>query len=155
MSVELIVLSERRLNSMADWQHAIDAEQLHIALPTGISIDGLDGFLAVRSNGTMTGFECDYCDVQEILSQYPSATFGRSWPDGLIFRWGGDFDACLAAYASAAAYAKASGGVLFDPQEGSLMSWGEALAQIDHMRQEFKKWSALPRIMAERIGGES
>jgi len=155
MSVELMVLSERRLNSMADWQHAIDAGGLRVALPANMLIERLEGFLPVRSNDTMTGFECDYCDIREILALYPNVIVGRSWPYCLVFRWGGDFEACIAAYISAAAYAKASDGILFDPQDGSLMSSQEALTEIVRMRDDFKKWSTLARITAERIGGDS
>jgi len=100
----------------------------------------------------MTGFECYYCDFQEILTDHPDIRFGRSWSNCLIFRWGSDLDECIAAYASAAAYAKASDGILFDPQDSSLMSWQEALAEIPRIRRESEKWSTLPMIIAQRIG---
>jgi hypothetical protein len=153
--MELMVLSDRRLPSIAYWQDAIATEGLRVTLLTELPLGKLDGFVPVRSNDTMTGFECYHCDAREIFEQYADMRFGRSWRNGFIFRWGGDFDACVAVYAAAAAYAKASDGVLFDPQEGLLMSWQEALAEITRMRQEFKKWSALPRTIAERIGRDS
>lgn len=155
MSIELIVLSDRRFPSMAEWQHAIATAGLRIALLTEMSIDRLDGFVPVCANDTMTGFECYYCDFRDVLADHPDVTFGRSWTNCLIFRWGSDLDECLAAYAAAAAYAKASDGIVFDPQEGTLMSWQETLAEIPRIRRESEKWSALPRIIAERIGRES
>jgi hypothetical protein len=152
MSMELIVLSDRRLSSIADWQQAIDAEKLHLTLSTETPIDGLSGFLPVRSNdAAMTGFECYLDDAQEIFELYPDVKFGRSWSNSLTFRWGSDLDECLAACAAAAAYAKATGGVVFDPQDGRLMSWQETLAEIPIIRRESDKWKDLPRILAERI----
>jgi hypothetical protein len=135
MSVELMVLSERRVASMPDWQQAIDMEGLSVTLAADASIEMLDGFLPVRSSDTQTGFECDHCEVEEILTLYPNVNFGRRWSYGLVFRWGGDLDACLAASISAAAYAKASGGVVFDPQEGSVTSFQEAFIQAKEMRR--------------------
>jgi hypothetical protein len=155
MSMELMVLSDNRLPSIAIWQQAISTEGLRVTLLTEFSIDRLDGFVPVRSNDIMTGFECYHCDAREIFEQYPGVGFGRSWSDGFIFRWGGDLEECLAAYAAAAAYAKASDGILFDPQGGTLMSWQDALAAIPRIRQESEKWSALPKALAERIGGDS
>lgn len=152
MSVELMVLSDRRLSSMSDWQRAIDTEGLHLALPADISIEMLSGFLPVRSNDTGTGFECDYFDVQEILADYPDVNFGRSWRCCLVVRWNGDGDACLAASIAAAAYAKASEGIVFDPQDGVVMSAQEALAQIPDIRRELEKWRGFGRVIAERIG---
>src|SRR5690349_21445996 len=104
MSMELMILSDRRLPSIATWQHAISTEELGLTLLTECSIDGLNGFVPVRSNDIMTGFECYHCDAREIFEQYPDVRFGRSWSDGFIFRWSGDLEECLAAYAAAAAY---------------------------------------------------
>src|SRR6187402_2633803 len=142
MSMELMALSDRRLPSTVDWQQAIATEGLHVTLLTEFPIDKLDGFVPVRSNDIMTGFECYYCDFQEIFADHPEVRFGRSWSNCLIFRWGSDLDECLAAYAAAAAYAKASDGILFDPQEGLLLSWQEAPAEIPIIRREAEKWSA-------------
>jgi len=153
--MELMVLSDRLLPSIADWQDAIATEGVRVTLLTEFPIGELDGFVPVRSNNIMTGFECYHCDAQEIFEQYPDMRFGRGWRNGFIFRWSGNLDECLAAYAAAAAYAKASDGVLFDPQEGSLLSWQEALAEVPRIRQESEKWSALPKALAERIGGDS
>lgn len=53
MSVDLYVLSDRRLVSVAAWQQAIDGERSELVLPADTSIDKLDGFLPVRWNGTL------------------------------------------------------------------------------------------------------
>lgn len=151
MAIELIVLSDHRLVSVEEWQRSIDAEGFSIGLPDDVSVERLEGFLPVRSNGVATGFECDHCDVQEVLTLYPNVKFKRIWRYGLAFRFG-DFDACLAAYISAAAYAKASDGILFDPQEGLVMSPPEALGRIAQMRRDIARWRQLVLSTATHVG---
>jgi hypothetical protein len=153
MSVELVVLSDHRLISKEEWQRAINAEGLGIQLPLGDLIEDLEGFLPVRSNGAATGFECDHCDAGEVLALYPNVKFERPWLYGLVFRFT-DFDACVAAYISAAVYAKASNGVLFDPQEGLVMASEEALGRIEQVRRDIAKWRKLVLSTATRVGGE-
>jgi hypothetical protein len=48
--------------------------------------------------------------------------FGRRWTQALAFRFGGDYYALWGAYAAAAAYAKATGGVVFDGESGEVLA---------------------------------
>lgn len=154
MSMEMMVFSDRQLSSKSDWQDAIASEGLSVTILTELPVSELEGFVPVRSNDAMTGFECFHSDAREVFQQYAGMNFGRSWLKCLTFRWGSDLDECLAAYAAAASYAKASNGILFDPQESTLMSWQETLAEIPRIRREAERWSALPRTLALRIGGD-
>jgi hypothetical protein len=115
MSMEIHCLSDRQLNSMADWQHAIDAEGVALGLSTAHPFHSLKGFVPARSGEKESGFECYHDDAPELLVAYESVDFGHPWKFALSFRWGGNLEACLAAYQAAAAYAKATGRVVFDP----------------------------------------
>jgi hypothetical protein len=154
MSMEITVLSDRRLRSLAEWQRAIDAEALGIALPTDTSIDELHGFLPVRWNGVATGFECSHCDPAEIMTLYREIAFGRKWTHALDFIWGGDFDEGLTAYMAAAAYAKAADGVVFDTQDGIVMSPQRALEVAREMKREIPKVkAALEKAYGTKLKG--
>jgi hypothetical protein len=121
MSMEIYVLSDRRLTSMAEWQAAIDGERRDLRLPDDAVFSGLSGFLPVRMNGLATGFECDHWDVADILdASSDDVDFGHRWVHALAFRWGASFEANRAAWMAAAAYARATDGVVFDPQLGDL-----------------------------------
>jgi len=48
--------------------------------------------------------------------------FGRRWTQTLAFRFGGDFHALWGAYAAAAAYAKATEGVVLDGESGEVLA---------------------------------
>ena len=60
------------------------------------------------------------------MQDYPDIDFGGPWRHLFVFRWStlpGSAGACCAA----AAYAAAVGGVMFDPQEGPVMTPDQAL----------------------------
>ena len=54
--------------------------------------------------------------------------FGRRWTQALAFRFGGDLHALWGAYAAAAAYAKATDGILFDGESGEVLAPDSAVA---------------------------
>jgi hypothetical protein len=96
MSIEIFVMSERRLGSIAEWQKAIERE----------------------------GFECDHSDPADLLDDDDLADidFHRPWSQTLAFRFGRDFLALWGAFAAATAYARATGGVVFDGEAGEVLT---------------------------------
>ena len=84
--------------------------------------DALDGMVA-RARGTAS-------DAGELIDDYTDIDFGHRWKHVLAFRWGADFAACLSAYMAATAYAKATDGVVFDPQEGEVLTPPKALEVV-------------------------
>jgi hypothetical protein len=124
--MEIFVLSDRRLTSMAEWQRSLDTARLGITMSTDVLLDKLSGFLPVGSGKIKTGFECDYCPALEVIKLYGRVDFGRTWLFALAFNWQG-IDECFAAYAAASAYALAVDGVVFDPQDGIVMPPQQAL----------------------------
>ncbi len=127
MSMELYVLSNRRLASVAQWQQAINAEGVALSLSVQRSFEQLAGFLPVTFNATDTGFECDHWDIHDLKTITANINFGR-WQYALAFRWGADINAAVAAYRAAAAYARATDGFLFDCEEGKIITPDQSLA---------------------------
>jgi hypothetical protein len=137
MAMELWVLSDKKLNSIAEWQSAIDAEGFALQLSDGTSFGELNGFLPAHLRGRSTGFECNHWpasafmhEMQEMLG----TDFGHDWTYVLAFRWRGDFNELRAAWIAGAAYAQATGGIVFDDQEGKLRSAVEAreVARVEY-----------------------
>lgn len=127
MSMELYILSDARLTSIAHWQRAIDADRSELRLSDQRPLADLHGTLPVVLNGKSTSFECDHWNPSDVVKNAPEIYFGRRWKYALAFRWGGDIDASVAAHAASAAYARATGGVILDCEEGKIISPKRAL----------------------------
>jgi len=98
MSMEIYVLSDRQLGSLAEWQSAIDTEKFLLTLPTDLPFAALGGSLPVKVIGTQAVFECDHWDPGDVQKTYVDVGFGHVWRFCLAFRWGADLKACLGAY---------------------------------------------------------
>ena len=122
MSIEIYALSDRRLASIAEWQQAIDREGIDLRLDTSRPFEELSGHLPAHRGEQHAGFECDYWEADEIIDGYGDVDFGHRWKENLAFRLGGNSWALWGAYAAATAYARATGGVVFDPQAGEVMT---------------------------------
>src|SRR5262249_27231339 len=123
MAMELFVLSDRRLRSIAEWQHVIDAEEFPLRLSTQTPFEALDGILPVSLGDHSTDFECAHWDAPELMADYAELDFGHPWTEALAFRWGGSsFYSTPAAYMAGAAYAKATAGVVFDCEQGKILT---------------------------------
>ena len=122
MSMEIYVLSDRRLESIAAWQKALDQSGFQLRLSTETPLAELGGALPVVLEKLQTAFECDHWSAAELMAETPKVDFGHAWTCALAFRWGGDVYAGASAYAAAAAYAAATGGVVLDCQEAKLIS---------------------------------
>jgi hypothetical protein len=145
MSIEIYVMSDRRLGSMAEWQQAIDKEGFDLRLNTSRPIEALSGHLPAQRGAQHAGFECDHWDPAEILDDEGLADvdFGRRWTQMLAFRFGGDFLALWGAYAAAAAYARATGGVVFDGESGEVLTPDKAADAARDIERD------LPRLLSQ------
>lgn len=132
MAMEIFALSDQQLNSMAEWQRAIDAEAFPFParLPADVSFSELSGFLPVDYDNAKSGFECDHWDPEDIFDDYPSVAFGRRWKFALAFRFGFSHGELECAWMAAAAYARATGGVVFDTEEAKLFDPDEAVQLV-------------------------
>lgn len=116
MSIEIYVLSDRRLSSMAEWQRAVAQEGFDLTFDETAVFAELSGFLPVRMKGKATGFECDHWDPNDIIDSYAEINFSHRWSYALAFRWGASFDEHSAAWMAAGAYARATDGIVFNPE---------------------------------------
>jgi hypothetical protein len=122
MSMELHVLSDRQLNSITEWQQAIDAEAYPLQLDGDNHLAAVDGFLPARMNGQRTGFECFHDDANETMRFLGDDHFDHRWKYALGFRWlGSRFEELEAAWMAATAYAARTDGIIFDHEEGKVL----------------------------------
>ncbi|NGX98851.1 MAG: hypothetical protein G4V63_27690 [Candidatus Afipia apatlaquensis] len=134
MSMELYVLSDVQLPSIAAWQQAIDVDGFPLRLFTGRPFAELRGVLPVQLKGRQTAFECDHWNAVELMTELSDVDFGRRWKFVLAFRWTGNPYEGIAAYMAGGAYAKATGGIVFDCEEGKIISperTGEIAGEIE------------------------
>ena len=152
MSMEVYVLSDKQLTSVSQWQSAIDAEGFGLHLPSSLSLVGLDGVIPCQLGDTRTGFECNNLNFNDFKEETSHRGLSQTWTNVLVLRWGADPYASAAAYMAAAAYAQATGGSVFDGEEGKLLSTDRAMEvareveaaipamidMVDHMLQKMK-----------------
>jgi hypothetical protein len=122
MSMEIYVLSDRRLASIAEWQRAIDRKGFPLRLSTPTPFARLNGAVPVVLRDRMSAFECDHRNADVLMAETPNVSFGQRWRYALAFRWGADIDAGVSAYLAAAAYAAATAGRILDAAAGKLIS---------------------------------
>jgi hypothetical protein len=122
MSIELSVLSDRTLATTEEWQRALEAEGFPLRLDESVVFSDASGFFPARFGDRLTGFECYHDDVAEIIETYPDIDFGKPWTCALGFRVGGNFTELFAAFMAATAYARATGGIVWDGESGEVMS---------------------------------
>ncbi len=129
MSMEIHVLSDKRLPSIAEWQQAIDSEGFKLKLDPEVQFDAVKGFLPALLHDKQSGFECYHDDARELMETYahvPDLKSGHPWKHALGFRWGSLAHEGVAVFMAATAYAHATGGVVFEPEEGKIMTLTES-----------------------------
>lgn len=136
MSMEICVLSDKRLQSIPEWQAAIQAESFPLRLSNTIAFSEINGFLPVYLREKRTGFECYHVEPSEIIDTYKEVTFGHNWKYVLVFIWGGDFAELQATWMAAIAYARVTEGVVFDNQAGEVLTASQALLALEKTERE-------------------
>ncbi len=151
MAMELWVLSDRQLESIVEWQDAIDAERFPLKLSDETPFEELDGFLPARLRGEPTGFECNHWSASEFMRNTPSVNFGHDWKYVLAFRWGGNFNELRSAWIAGAAYAHATDGIVFDDQEAKMRNAVEAVeaARVEYEAPDPDVRSAVDNVLRQ------
>lgn len=129
--MEIYVFSDRQLQSIAGWQRAIDAAGFSLQLSNAVAFARLNGVVPVRLNDQPTVFECVHWDGQRTMSEMADTKFDRPWKYVLALRMMGRISEVAAAYMAASAYAQATGGAVFDCEEGKFITPQRA-AEIAH-----------------------
>jgi hypothetical protein len=132
MAMEIFALSDRPLNSIAEWQRAIDAEGFPYParLAAKAPFADLSGFLPVWYDNALSGFECDHWSPRAITDDYPGIAFDHLWKCALAFRFGVRHGELECAWMAATAYARATGGVVFDTEEVKLFQPDEGVRLV-------------------------
>lgn len=155
MSMEICVLSNSRLNSIAEWQHAIDNEGFPLRLSGDDPFDTRGGSLAAQLRDKPTSFEYRIEDFNELRDFYKKINFGHDWKYVLALPWISGFDGLAAAWMAATAYARATTGVVFDPQEGKLFRPEEALQIVRDIERPSPELDAALRNFMQRLPAKS
>jgi hypothetical protein len=153
MSMEMFVLSESRLASIQDWQRSIDLTGHKVRLSTARPLAQLRGVIpVVLGENSAAYFECDLWDVGDIVQTYPEVHFDRRYKAAIAFRWGADVEAAYSAYIAAAGYARAAHGIIFDCQEGKIISPQQAIDTAEQMRlAKFKIGAAVRAVLKQMM----
>ncbi|MBI3699281.1 MAG: hypothetical protein HY242_02385 [Afipia sp.] len=152
MSMELYVLSDRRLESIDAWQFAIDANGFPLRLSSDMAFEKLHGVLPAWLNGRQTAFECGHWDAAELMAESPDIDFGSRWKYALSFRWGSNVYDGIAAYIAGGAYAKATRGVLLDCEENKIISSKRAGEIAGELERGIPLMEEAMRRMREKLG---
>ena len=91
MSMEICVISDVRLNSISEWQHAIDAEGFALRLSSTRPFAELSGLLPAYLHNEKTAFECHHVPAKEMIDTYDDIEFEREWKYALVLVWGGNY----------------------------------------------------------------
>ena len=156
MSMELWVLSNRQLSSMAEWQAAIDAEKYPLKLSDKELFEKLNGFLPSELRGELTGFECYHDDVGELARHNGGLNFGREWKYAIGLRWlGSKEDEALAAWMAGTAYARAADGIVINDQDNQLRTAVQSAEVVREIEQPSQAYEEARRELRRRRGLEA
>ncbi len=139
MAMQICVLSDERINSIAQWQNAIEAE----GFPLRLSDADPKRNLVANLRDEETSIEYDVHDFNELKDAYKHVNFGRNWKYAIAFTWSFDFVEEIATWMAATAYARATNGVIFDEQEGKSFSPEESKKIAREIKQRRPKMEAV------------
>lgn len=139
MSIEIFVLSDRLLSSITEWQQAIDKEGFNLRLDTSRPFEVLSGYLPALRGDQEAGFECDHWTMADLTEGSSDTEFERDWAHVLAFRFGGNFFELWGANVAATAYARATGGVVYDGEAGEILTPDQASKQARDIETDLPK----------------
>jgi hypothetical protein len=136
MSVDLYVLSNKQLPDLKAWEAAI-AEYGYENFSFGANepIENLGGGWDVTFGDIETDFEVGPIDVSEVIEVASGVDLGGPWTSALVFYFHGA-EQGYAASVAAAAYATSTGGVVYEPQGGTVLT-------DEDCRKEIAAWQKM------------
>ena len=117
MAMELFVFSDRRLETIAEWNAALSELGFDVVIEESRKVAELRGSQPTKLRGRDVWVEYDHFDPAEFFAEQDYVKKERDWKYLLAFRWGSDVYAHPAVFMAAAAYAKAIDGVVLDEWE--------------------------------------
>lgn len=127
MSMELYVICRKPIVSTDNLQSSIHDLGFDLKINTQRNVDESSGHLSAEWKAREAGFELSPFPPEELSETYPESDFGGVWPHGYVFYFG-TLAGCVSASIAAAALARATDGIVFDPQENAVMSADDAAA---------------------------
>ena len=156
MSMELWVLSDKQLSSIAEWQVAIAAEGYPLDLQKDASFEKLNGFLPCHLRGALTGFECYQEDAVALMRNNAGVKFDHDWKYALGFRWlGSKQNETLAAWMAGTAYARATAGIVINDQDGRLRTATQSAEVVREIKSPSQAYQEARRELRRRRGLEA
>lgn len=144
-TIKLFVLSDRQLSSVTEWQVAIDGEGYPLRLDGNKPIEALGGFLPARLRDIVTGFECTPRPADAFMREMPRVNFDHAWKHVLALQWAGNWSEIPAIWMAAAAYAKATDGVVFDETSRLIHSAAKAQGIVEWIERDMPTLESLQR----------
>jgi hypothetical protein len=139
MSLELYILSPRRLRSIQEWQGAVDKYSFPLRFQPDTDFDKTSGFLPLRLRDRRSGFECDHWSIDDIRDTC-GVPIDPRFKHVLAFRWGGNCDELISVTQASAAYSVATDGLIFDCQEGDFVSNEKSIEAAKTIEEQVKPW---------------
>jgi hypothetical protein len=124
VSVELLViLATAKAPDWSSWNQALWEAHLPASLARSVDLQHHNGYLPVRVQGRATGFYFLVEPAADVVAQYPPlATVPVIKPVIYSLSYGAHPEECAAAFLSASVLISRFEGVVFDPQQGVLLS---------------------------------
>ena len=151
MSMQICVLTDSLIAGIAEWQRAIDAE----GFPLQISDDDPNRNLAARLREEETEISYDTHDFRELEDTYANKKFGRDWTYAVAFTWSSDIPQAIASWMAATSYARATHGVVFDEQEGKLLTPEEAVQIVREIERDRPAMEAAVESFVRQLSPKS
>lgn len=154
MSMQICVLSDSRLSSVAEWQQYIDAEGFPLRL-SGVGPSAAADNLPAQLRETKTDIEYEIYDLNDLKDTYKGFDFRHDWQYVIAFTWVSDFSKEIAAWMAATAYARATGGVVFDEQEAKLFTPDKSLKIVREIERRQPEMEAALRDFMQQLSARS
>ena len=124
MSVELlVVLAASKAPDWSSWNQALWEARVPASLARSVDLQHHHGYLPVRVQGRATGFYFQVEAASDAALQYPAlASVPVIKPVVYSLSYGAHPEECAAAFLSASVLVSRFQGVVFDPQQGVLLS---------------------------------
>jgi hypothetical protein len=123
MAMELFVFSDTRLETIAEWNAVLSEIGFDVVIEEDRRVADLSGSQPTKLRGRDVWIEYDHFSPTEFFAEQDYVQKERDWKFLLAFRFGGDLYALTAVLMAAAAYAKATDGVVLDEYEPVFRSW--------------------------------
>ena len=124
MAVELLViLATSKAPDWSSWNQALWEARVPASLARSVDLQHHNGYLPVRVQGRATGFYFQVESAADLRVQYPAlTTVPVIKPIVYSLSYGAHPEECAAVFLSASVLVSRFDGVVFDPQQGVLLS---------------------------------